>query len=146
MCFCTLQSSYAQEEPSKIIQEEESAEVFLEEYTDEFQDKFFEALKQKGIQNYDRAINLFLDCKRLDATNIVVDHELAKAYLLDKKYISAQQYAIETLVAEPKNYWYLDTLISILEKQSNSIETVKANDIDMNRSMVPSLVFVLIEA
>jgi tetratricopeptide (TPR) repeat protein len=116
---------YAQEEPSKIVKEEESAEVFLEEYTDEFQDKFFEALKQKGIQNYDRAINLFLDCKRLDATNIVVDHELAKAYLLDKKYISAQQYAIEALIAEPKNYWYLDTLISILEKQSNSIETVK---------------------
>ena len=108
MCICTLQTAYAQEEPSKIVKEEESAEVFLEEYTDEFQDKFFEALKQKGIQNYDRAINLFLDCKRLDANNIVIDHELAKAYYLDKKYISAQQYAIEVLVSEPNNYWYLD--------------------------------------
>ena len=125
MCICTLQTAYAQEEPSKIVEEEESAEVFLEEYTDEFQDKFFEALKQKGIQNYDRAINLFLDCKSLDANNIVVDHELAKVYYLDKKYISAQQYAVEALIAEPKNYWYLDTLISVLEKQSNSIETVK---------------------
>ena len=36
-------------------QEEESAEFFLEEYTDEFQNLFFEALKHKGIQNYDRA-------------------------------------------------------------------------------------------
>lgn len=117
---------YAQEEPSKIIKEEESAEVFLEEYTDEFQEKFFEALKQKGIQNYDRAINLLLDCKNLEPEYIVVNHELAKAYLLDKKYIAAQQYAIETLVSEPENYWYLDTLMTILEKQSNSITSVKS--------------------
>lgn len=114
--------SYAQEEK---LQVEESSEVFLEEYTDEFQENFFEALKQKGIQNYDRAINLLLECKRLDANNVVINHELAKAYLLDKKYISAQQYAIEALIAEPKNYWYLDTLISILEKQSNAIDAVK---------------------
>ncbi|WP_350289461.1 hypothetical protein [uncultured Croceitalea sp.] len=115
--------SYAQEEK---LQVEESSEVFLEEYTDEFQENFFEALKQKGIQNYDRAINLLLECKRLDANSVVIDHELAKAYLLDKKYISAQQFAIEALIAEPKNYWYLDTLVSILEKQSNAIDAVKA--------------------
>ncbi|WP_350293430.1 hypothetical protein [uncultured Croceitalea sp.] len=115
--------SYAQEEE---LQVEESSEVFLEEYTDEFQENFFEALKQKGIQNYDRAINLLLECKRLDANSVVIDHELAKAYLLDKKYISAQQFAIEALITEPKNYWYLDTLVSILEKQSNAIDAVKA--------------------
>ena len=51
--------TYAQEE-------QESAEVYLEEYTDEFQENFFEALKQKGIQNYDRAVDLFLKCKQLE--------------------------------------------------------------------------------
>ena len=65
--------SYAQENEFK---EEESSEVFLEEYTDEFQEKFFEALKQKGIENYDRAVNLLLECKRLDPNNSVLDHEL----------------------------------------------------------------------
>lgn len=122
MYLITSQTTLAQEEK---LQVEESSEVFLEEYTDEFQENFFEALKQKGIQNYDRAINLLLECKRLDANNVVINHELAKAYLLDKKYISAQQYAIEALIAEPKNYWYLDTLISILEKQSNAIDAFK---------------------
>lgn len=39
-------------------QEEESAEISLELYSDEFQEYFFEALKQKGIENYDKAINL----------------------------------------------------------------------------------------
>ncbi|WP_339143943.1 tetratricopeptide repeat protein [Croceitalea sp. MTPC5] len=118
---------HAQEEPGKTIDVEESSEVFLEEYTDEFQETFFEALKQKGIQNYDRAANLFLKCKTLDAENTVIDHELAKTYLLDKKYLSAQQYAIESLVVEPSNYWFLDTLIAILDKQSNTIDAVKTD-------------------
>lgn len=117
-------SVYTQEEEKLDI--EESAEVFLEEYTDEFQEKFFEALKQKGIQNYDRAINVLLECKLLKADNNTINHELAKTYFLDKQYIAAQQYAVEALVVEPSNYWHLDTLISILEKQSNTIETLKS--------------------
>jgi predicted Zn-dependent protease len=133
------QGTYAQEEPSKIIKEEESAEVFLEEYTDEFQEKFFDALKQKGIQNYDRAVNLLLECKRLEPENNVLNHELAKAYLLDKKYIPAQQYAIEALVSEPKNYWYLETLMTVLDKQSSSMEEVKLripfSDVDLKKNL-----------
>ena len=125
MCVCTLQIAYAQEEPSRIIQEEESAEVFLEEYTDEFQEAFFEATKQKGIQNYDRAINLFLECKRLDPENKVIDHELAKTYLLDKKYFDAEKFAIEAIISDASNYWYLDTLIAVLERQSNTFESVQ---------------------
>lgn len=106
-------------------EEQESSEVYLEEYTDEFQENFFEALKQKGIQNYDRAIDLFLKCKQLDPANSVVDYELAKAYLLDKQYIQAQEYAIRALNAEPTDFWYLDNLLSILEKQGVSWDAVK---------------------
>ncbi|WP_190810471.1 lipopolysaccharide assembly protein LapB [Flagellimonas sp. S3867] len=102
--------------------EEQSAEVFLEEYTDEFQESFFEALKQKGIQNYDRAIKLFLECKNLDPLNSVVDYELAKAYFLDKKYIQAQEFAIEALNTKPTDFWYLESLVNILEKQGSSLD------------------------
>lgn len=117
-------TSSAQEEPMQI---EESAEVFLEEYSDTFQEHFFEALKQKGIENYDKAINLFLECKLLDANNDVIDFELAKAYLLDKQYISAQEYAIEALLSEPENQWYLNTLVTIMQVQGSSLDQVKAN-------------------
>lgn len=116
----------AQQTPN-IIQEEESAEVFLEEYTDEFQDTFFEALKQKGIQNYDRAINLLLECKQLDANNNAVNHELAKTYFLDKKYIPAQQYAVEALIAEPDNYWILANLVKITDNQGIPFESVESS-------------------
>lgn len=110
--------TYAQEE-------EQSAEVFLEEYTDEFQESFFEALKQKGIQNYDRAIDLFLECKRLDSSNSVIDYELAKAYFLDKQYIQAQEYAVDALKAKPMDFWYLETLLRVLEKQGTSIDEIQ---------------------
>lgn len=105
---------------------EESAEVFLEEYSDSFQENFFEALKQKGIENYDKAINLFLECKLIDADNPVVDHELAKVYLVDKQYLKAQEFAIEALLSEPVNLWYLNTLVNITQKQGGTVDDLKA--------------------
>ncbi|PCJ97674.1 MAG: hypothetical protein COA50_04340 [Flavobacteriaceae bacterium] len=106
------------------IDVEESAEVFLEEYSDEFQENFFEALKQKGIENYDRAINLLLKCKDIDANNEVVDAELAKAYFASKQYISAQEYAVNAVISSPDNRWYLETLVNIVQKQGGTFERV----------------------
>ncbi|MCL6274319.1 hypothetical protein M3P19_09880 [Muricauda sp. 2012CJ35-5] len=105
-------------------QEEESAELFLEAYTDEFEEKFFEALKQKSIQNYDRAINLFFACKELDPLNDVIDYQLAKTYYLDKQYVQAQEYAIEALNSNPEDFWYLENLVTILEGQNRPIESI----------------------
>ncbi len=115
----------AQEETPE-IDIEESAEVFLEEYSDDFQESFFEALKQKGIENYDKAINLLLKCKQLQPNNIVVDHELAKAYLADGQYIFGQEYAITAINSEPANLWYLNTLVDIVQKQGNTIDGIKS--------------------
>ena len=115
--FIFSQLSYAQEE--------ESAEVFLEDYTDEFQETFFEALKQKGIENYDKAVNLFLKCKKLDSTNNVVDFELAKSYLANKQYILAEQYGIDALKSEPENFWYLNAVVEIMQKQGRPMEMIK---------------------
>ena len=107
------------------ITEEESAEVSFEEYSDEFQESFFEGLKQQGIQNYDKAINAFLKCKNLEPEKDVVSFELAKSYLLDKQYVNAQQYAQEALVEAPTNYWYANTLAETLEAQNLSVSMVK---------------------
>jgi predicted Zn-dependent protease len=106
-------------------QEEESAEVSLEQYTDEVQENFFEALKQKGIENYDKAINSLLECKRLDSANTVVDHELAKAYLASGQPVQALEYAIVSLQDEPANLWYLETLVQAAMQQGNALEIVK---------------------
>jgi tetratricopeptide (TPR) repeat protein len=112
---------HAQDDELKI---EESSEVFLEEYSDEFQELFFEALKQKGIENYDKEINLLLECKRLDPKNAVIDHELAKAYYENKNYVLAQGSALEALSAEPGNIWFLETLMKIAQDQGSSVEKI----------------------
>lgn len=123
--FTIPMNLHAQEETPE-IDVEQSAEVFLEDYSDDFQENFFEALKQKGIENYDKAVNLLLKCKQLDSENSVVDYELAKAYYEDKEYIFAEGYAVDALVAELDNPWYLEALVDILEKQGNSIDDVAA--------------------
>ena len=132
--FIFSQLSYAQEE--------ESAEVFLEDYTDEFQETFFEALKQKGIENYDKAINLFLKCKNLDSTYNVVDFELAKSYLANKQYVVAQQYGIDALNSEPENFWYLNVVVEILQKQGNSMEMIKEQISFDNSKLIENLALI----
>lgn len=118
----------AQEDPNQVpeLDIEQSADVFLEAYSDEFQENFFEALKQKGIENYDKAINFLLKCKQLDASKRVVDHELAKVYYESDQYTLAEEYALTAVTSEPDNLWYTDTLIQILEKQGKSPISMKA--------------------
>ena len=98
-------------------QEEKSAEVFLEAYSDKFQDLFFEALRQKGIENYDRAEALLLECKQIEPLKPVLDHELAKVLMQRKQFASAEAYAIAAVRATPAEYWYMPTLMDILSAQ-----------------------------
>ncbi|HET8735890.1 MAG TPA: tetratricopeptide repeat protein [Pricia sp.] len=116
--------SPAQEDPAPEFDVEQSAKVFLEAYSDEFQENFFEALKQKGIENYDKAVNFLLKCKQLDASKRVVDHELAKVYFEIRQYPLAEEYALTAVNSEPGNYWYAETLVRILQKQGKSVENM----------------------
>lgn len=111
---------YAQEE-------RESAELYLEEYTDAFQENFFEGLKQKGIGNPDRAIAHFMKCKQLEPDNAVVDYELAKAHYQAKGYVEAQSYALDALRALPGEYWVLEQLVSIMDAQGIPLEAIQGD-------------------
>ena len=133
--FFSLTTIYAQEE--RDIEVEQSAEVFLEEYSDAFQENFFEGLKQMGIRNYDRAITYFLECKRLQPQNTVVAFELAKFHLYDKQFEVAQEYALEAVQGEPENYWYAETLINIVEARKSVLEDIK-DELPFNNSELKS--------
>lgn len=103
-------------------QEEGSADLFTESYTDQFQEAFFEALKQKGIENYDRSVALMLEAKKFNPDNPVVDFELARILILAKKYNRAEPFALEALLADPSEYWYVDTYMQALSAQSKRLE------------------------
>lgn len=103
-------------------QEEGSADLFTESYTDRFQEIFFEALKQKGIENYDRAESLLQDAKNLDPLNPVLDYELARVLILQGRYAEAEKYALDALRAEPAKYWFLETFMETLKAQNKPID------------------------
>ncbi|UOB16021.1 tetratricopeptide repeat protein [Abyssalbus ytuae] len=106
-------------------QENESAEISLEEVEDEFQQNFYEALKNKAIENYDKAVDFLLECKHLDPENEVVDFELGKNYILLKKYMDAENHLINAVKKEPDNIWYLDALFNVYKSQKNETKAIE---------------------
>lgn len=84
----------AQEEPNNIVV-----------IDDGFQDHFYEALKQKSIENYDKAIQSLERCKAIQPENPVTYFELGKNYLAQKKYKEAYDNFEKVTQMDPKNRW-----------------------------------------
>ena len=104
-------------------QETESAEISLEENIDEFQEHFFEALKQRGIENYDRAIDELLKCKKID-DNASVAFELGKNYFSLKEYDLSKESFQSAVTKKPQNQWYLTGLFNVQLKLNEREEAI----------------------
>jgi tetratricopeptide (TPR) repeat protein len=100
---CTL---LAQDEET-----ETSADISTEEVTDAFQENFFEALKQAGIEDYDRAIAALNRIPGGDR-NGAVQRELARNYRKIKRYGQAETHITTAIRLEPENYWYWEELLT----------------------------------
>lgn len=72
---------------------------------DKFQNFFYESLKQKGIENYDKAIEALQRCQELEPNNAVVYFELGKNYLAQKKYKDAYDNFEKVTQMDSKNRW-----------------------------------------
>lgn len=95
---------------------------------DEFQETFFEALKQKGIENYSKSIESLDKCLTLDDTKPIVYFELGKNYNKLKKYSQAEKALTKAVEGMPDNVWVLDELYDVYMKQENhkkAVETIK---------------------
>jgi tetratricopeptide (TPR) repeat protein len=89
--------------PNILLAQKEPNEVVV--LDNGFQDNFFEALKQKGIENYDKAIESLLICKEKEPENAVIYFELGKNYLAQKKYKDAYDNFEKVTKMGPKNRW-----------------------------------------
>ena len=99
--------------------------VYIEE---KYQEHFFEALKQKGIENYDRSIKAFLKCIELDDSKPVVYFELGKNYVQLKNFGAAEEMLKKAISKEPNNEWYLNELFNVYEQTNdydNALRTIK---------------------
>jgi tetratricopeptide (TPR) repeat protein len=95
---------------------------------DEFQEHFFEALKQKGIENYDRAVEALHKCLNLDSKKPVIYFELGKNYNKLKNFGAAEDNLKKAINMQPDNEWFLDELYDVYFQQddiNNAIKTIK---------------------
>lgn len=70
---------------------------------DQFQEHFFEALAQKGIENYEKAIDALMQCKKIAPKKTIVDFELGKNYKALKNYDNAENSFKKVLKERPND-------------------------------------------
>lgn len=95
---------------------------------DEYQDSFYESLKQKGIENYDKAIVSLEKCIKLKPDDAVAYFELGKNYLPLKEYQNAQNSFEKATQLDPKNKWYWLGIYDVSYETKNyalAIETIQ---------------------
>lgn len=99
-------------------QVEEAEEITTEMVEDAFQENFFEALKQKGIGNYDKALQYLSECKQIEPGEPAVDYELGRIYLHTRQYSLSEDHLLSALYEVPSNIWYLNATVQLyLEQQ-----------------------------
>ena len=116
------QYNYAQVDFNKITNDD------LGDVEDKLQEHFFEALKQKGIENYDRSVKSLLKCIELDNSISVLYFELGKNYNKLKNFGAAEDALKKAVSKEPDNEWFLDELYGFYVAQNDhdkAIKTVK---------------------
>jgi len=94
-------------------------EMLVEQQSINFQTFFFEALAQKAIGNYDKAIYALEACHDIDKKDRAVLFELSKNYSYQFKYTEAEYYGRMALDLEPENMYMLRHLKDIKTKQND---------------------------
>jgi len=95
---------------------------------DEYQDAFYESLKQKGIENYDKAIVSLEKCIKIKPSDAVAYFELGKNYFALKDYQSANAAFEKATQLNPKNKWYWLGIYDVSYETKNyplAIETIQ---------------------
>lgn len=92
---CNTASLWAQNIPEDVALEK-----------DDFEDSFYESLKQKGIENYDKAIIELEKCLKIQPNNATIYFELGKNYFEQKEYKKAYESFEKATKLDPNNRWF----------------------------------------
>lgn len=87
-----------------MLAQTEPEDINLDE--NKFQDFFYESLKQKAIENYDKSIIALENCLKLEPKNATVHFELGKNHLALKEYQKAYTYFEQATIINPDNKWF----------------------------------------
>ena len=104
------------------VQKNESIE---EQNNLKFQEHFFEALKQKSIKNYSKAIESLEKCYEIYSDDLAIEFEFSKNYYFLRKFDEAELFINKALKKEPKNYFLLAHKVEIFKAQRNYIDAIE---------------------
>ncbi|MBK5208670.1 MAG: hypothetical protein JJE44_04085 [Flavobacteriaceae bacterium] len=96
-----------------------------EENSLKFQTHFFEALKQKAIKNYGKAIESLELCSEIDPSNVSVFFEFSKNHLELNNYFEAELFIDKALAFEPENRYLLQHKVAVLKAQRNFSKAIE---------------------
>jgi tetratricopeptide (TPR) repeat protein len=111
--LCKANLLLAQAEPESIVPDD-----------DKFQEYFYESLKQKGIENYDKAIIELESCLRLKPNEASVYAEMGKNYFALKKYDQSYSSFEKAAQIDPKNKWYWAGMYEVNYKTKNFSQAI----------------------
>jgi tetratricopeptide (TPR) repeat protein len=100
--------TFAQQNPEDIALEENKTE-----------DYFFEALAQRGIENYDKAIVAIQKCLEKEPKNAAFLYELGKNQLDAKDYVAAEITFKSAVEIDNKQRWYWNGLYDVYYQTKN---------------------------
>ena len=80
---------------------------------DQLENNFYEAVKQRGIENYDKAIVSIQKCIEKEPKNAAFQDELGKNYLSLKNYVDAESAFKKAIELDNKQRWYWNGLYDV---------------------------------
>lgn len=114
----------------------------VETAENEFETNFFDALKEKAIENYDKAIIALQKCLLKEPLNPEIHYQLGINYLAQKEYVEAENAFQKAVDLEPKQRWYWNGLYDLhyqtkaYEKAIVIVEKLVAFDANMKEDLV----------
>ena len=90
----------------------------------EFETNFFDALKEKAIENYDKAIIALQKCLLKVPLNPEIHYQLGVNYLAQKKYVEAENAFQKAVDLEPKQRWYWNGLYDVHYQTRNFYKSI----------------------
>jgi len=84
-----------------------------------FDEMFFEGIKYKSQEKYDKALTQFLGCLRMDGRNDAVMYEIAQMYFIMGDLKQAEFFATGATQINKENKWYYLLLVYIYDKTQN---------------------------
>jgi len=120
------QLAFAQEKGEEEITDE------LGVVTDQFQEHFFEALKQKGIENYDRALLALEKAAQESPDEVVIYYEMARNYGFLKQWDKAEENYNKVLQKEPGKPEAYEGLYDVYYNTNNYLKAI-----DVVKKLIP---------